>query len=134
MHDVVVTDDKCFPVSRRTGDINNNNLLETTEKWIYSCQSNIQFSTTNIVRAEGEANGFTAIDEASATVLVSAAPVITTIPLTRIIPSFPNTGIIPENEDISWNITLLASILALVSLSFIIIYKNTQYNKEIIRD
>lgn len=130
MHDITVTDDKCAPVTLRIGDINHNNLLDVTERWIYRCRSNIQFSTTNIAKAEGQANGFTVTDSASATVLVSPPPSIDNIPITRVSPHFPNTGIMPKDENISWNIILFASILVLVSISYITIRKNTQYIQE----
>jgi len=83
MHDVVVTDDKCAPVSSYSGDANNNNLLDPDEAWIYTCQTNVSVSTTNTATVLGKANGFTALGYAVATVLVS-------------VPGLPNTGFPPK--------------------------------------
>jgi peptidoglycan hydrolase-like protein with peptidoglycan-binding domain len=83
MHNVSVSDNKCSPIlGPSAGDTNGNGLLDPGESWAYTCQTNILFSTTNIATAEGTANGFTALDYAFATVLVSA-------------PGLPNTGFPP---------------------------------------
>jgi hypothetical protein len=83
LHDVAVTDDKCTPVSRVSGDINANNLLDVGESWIYTCRTNVSASTRNIATAKGTANGFIALGYAFANVYVSA-------------PSLPNTGFPPK--------------------------------------
>jgi len=83
LHDVTVTDDKCAPVSRISGDTNGDNLLDLTESWIYTCRANVPISTRNVATAKGTANGLVNIGYAFATVLVSA-------------PSFPNTGFPPK--------------------------------------
>jgi LPXTG-motif cell wall-anchored protein len=88
LHDVSVTDNKCTGLPGRVvghpGDLNNNNLLESNESWSFTCLSNIFQTTTNIATAEGNANGFTVIDYAQATVAVAA-------------PKLPNTGIAPSD-------------------------------------
>lgn len=83
LHDVSVTDDKCAPISVPTGDTNGDNLLDPTETWTYTCQTNVSISTRNVATALGKANGLTAINYAFATVLVS-------------FPGPPNTGLPPE--------------------------------------
>lgn len=110
MHDVTVIDDKCSPVSRMSGDTNNNNLFEPSETWVYTCKTRISKSTRNIATATGEANGLVAKSYAIANVLVAA-------------PGLPKTGLTPQGEGTSRNIALLASILAILSASFIIIQK-----------
>jgi len=81
MSNINVLDDTCGPVSGpSTGDINNNNLLDPGESWLYSCEANISVSTRNIATVTGHANGFTALGYAFATVLVSD-------------PGLPNTGL-----------------------------------------
>ncbi len=100
MHDVGVTDDKCSPVTRVSGDINNDNLFDPSETWTFSCQTNILVSTKNIATAKGSANGLTALGYAFATVLVSA-------------PGLPATGISPPNN-ISWTIVILSGIIAIL--------------------
>ncbi|HUX35927.1 MAG TPA: ice-binding family protein [Candidatus Paceibacterota bacterium] len=111
MHNVTVTDDKCSPVSRTSGDTNGNNLLDPGETWAYTCTTNITASTRNVATAEGKANGFTALGYAFATVLVSA-------------PGLPNTGFPPEaNSGIPWGIVILAGSLLLVSISIAVVLK-----------
>lgn len=83
MRDVSVTDDKCAPVIRGTGDSNNDNLLDTSETWTYTCEAYISISTWNTATAQGWANDLIALDYAFATVVVSA-------------PLFPNTGFAPR--------------------------------------
>jgi len=108
MNNVVVTDNKCAPVSYIAGDANGNGLLDPSETWTYSCTTNVSVSTTNIAMAKGSANGLTAIDYAFSTVLVSA-------------PGLPNTGFPPRQD--STPITLAAIALALVSGSWVVILR-----------
>lgn len=83
MHDVTVTDDKCAPVSRVSGDANADNLLAPSETWTYTCGMNVTASLRNVATAKGMANGFTAIGYAFATVVVDA-------------PKLPNAGFPPR--------------------------------------
>lgn len=82
MNNIVVTDDKCAPVSGLVGDTNNNRQLEASETWTYTCRTNVPISTRNIATAQGRANGLIALDYAFATVYVAA-------------PGLPNTGFLP---------------------------------------
>ena len=112
MHDVTVTDDKCSPVTRNFNDANlngnnNNGLLDPGESWSYTCTTNITASTRNVATAEGQANGFTALGYAFATVLVSA-------------PNLPNTGF-PQTT--LWDILLMVVILALVLVARVLFLK-----------
>lgn len=70
MLNVKVTDDKCANVNYVSGDLNGNSRLGLNEIWKYTCTTNIATTTTNIVTATGQANGFTATDVAQATVVV----------------------------------------------------------------
>lgn len=108
MNNVTVIDDKCAPVSRISGDVNINNLLDPGEAWIYTCQINIPLSTRNIATVKGSANGFTAVGYAFAIVLVNA-------------PGLPNAGFPPGN--IAWDVVLLSTILVVVSVSLVMILK-----------
>lgn len=117
MHDIVVTDDKCTPVAGPVGDTNNNNLLDTTETWTYTCRTNISVSTMNTATAKGQANGFTAVGHAFATVLVSPAVIAKTTP------RLPNTGLPQKETSIPWNMVALASILMLASASLLIAHR-----------
>jgi hypothetical protein len=110
IHDVVVTDDKCSPVSKPFGDTNNNNLLDAGEVWSYACQTKVIVSTKNTATVEGKANGFSAIGYAFATVLVAT-------------PSLPNTGFPPETNNILLNSALFASVLILLSISVAVVLR-----------
>lgn len=116
MHDVVVTDDKCTPVSGPVGDVNRNNLFETTETWVYTCRTNVPVSTMNTATAKGQANGFTAISHAFANVLVSPA-------VAKVTPRLPNTGFSQKEASIPWNMVALASVLMLISASLLIAFR-----------
>lgn len=113
LSDVSITDDKCTGLPGRVvghpGDINKNNLLESNETWTFTCQSNINQTTTNIGTAEGHANGLTAIDFSPSTVVV--AP-----------PGLPNTGFAPFGTDI-WNILTLVNTLGLAVVLLYIVRK-----------
>ncbi|MEO8065826.1 MAG: hypothetical protein ABI643_03155 [Candidatus Doudnabacteria bacterium] len=67
---VTVTDIGCSPVTFVLGDTNANNLLDTAETWTYSCASLVNQTTTNIATVTGMANGLTATDTATTTVVV----------------------------------------------------------------
>lgn len=106
IHNVVVTDDKCGPVSGPYGDANGDKILDMSETWSYACQSNVLASTMNTATVEGKANGFTAVSYAFATVLV-ATPVL------------PNTGF----AGTPLNLPVLFGIAALVLISVIVVLK-----------
>jgi hypothetical protein len=88
---VSITDDKCTGLPGRTsghpGDLNRNNLLESNEAWIFTCQTKLTKTTTNTGTAEGSANGLTVKDYAIATVAVSNAAATA--------PGLPKTGFPP---------------------------------------
>jgi len=108
MRDVKVTDDKCSNVTFVSGDINNDSILNTNEKWIFNCSSRIAETTKNIATTIGyDYGGLSATDTTNATVIVGQPlilPIITsststttvtinTIATTApIIPKLPNTG------------------------------------------
>lgn len=88
LSNVYVTDDKCTGLPGRVlghpGDLNQNNLLENNEVWIFTCQSVLKSTTTNVGTAQGTANGLTARDFALATVVVASS-----------VPTLPRTGFNP---------------------------------------
>lgn len=108
---VSLVDDKCAPMKFISGDANSNNLLETTETWTYTCQSNLTQTTTNTAIAAGEANGMNVRDFAIATVVVA-----------DVIPKLPNTGFFSDGQNTSWGIAALSSLFA-VSLVLYVIRK-----------
>jgi cysteine-rich repeat protein len=93
---VTLADHQCAAMSARSGDKNNNNLLDTNEIWAYTCQTKVSSTITSEVTASGSANGLTATDQAQATVAVAVS---------AIIPKLPDTGIGPVNN-FSWPIFL----------------------------
>ena len=109
IHDVALTDNKCAPVSRVSGDTNSNNLLDPNETWIYTCTTNVPVSTASVATVKGDANGFPALGYAYANVLVAT-------------PGLPNTGF-PANSNISWTVIILAALLVIVSVSLIVTLK-----------
>lgn len=119
LSDVSITDDKCTGLPGRVtghpGDINSNNLLESNETWSFTCQSNITQTTTNIGTAVGYANGLTAVDFSSATVVVPGV-LGTTV-------GFPNAGLPPEKGDTLWFVAVLIGVIALVSTTLNVILK-----------
>lgn len=110
MHNIVVTDNKCVPVTYVSGDANGNNLLDPGETWMYTCETNVPVSTMDTAMAAGSANGFTATGYAFATVLVAT-------------PGLPNTGFPPKGNDIPWGIAILVGFLVLVSTSLMVVLK-----------
>lgn len=112
LSNVTLVDDKCAPMVRISGDLNNNNLLESTETWTYTCQSNLTQTTTNTAVATGTANGITVRDFAIATVVVADTIAI-----------LPSTGIFTETP---WLVALFVSLIAAsVLLSAVRGKKNT---------
>ncbi len=53
LHNVGVTDNTCSPVIFGGGDTNSNDLLETTESWIYHCEMPVSATFTNTATASG---------------------------------------------------------------------------------
>lgn len=51
---VVVSDDKCAPVTGPTGDIGDLGVLEPNEAWTYSCTMNLDETTTNVVTVSAD--------------------------------------------------------------------------------
>lgn len=101
LSNVLLSDDKCSPVTFVSGDTNGNSMLEPTETWTYTCSANLTQTTTNTVIASGEANGLTARDFAIVTVVVATAA-----------PALPNTGFDPSNALYAWMVASAALIAA----------------------
>lgn len=91
MGNVAVTDNKCATVAFLSGDTNGDVKLDVSEAWKYRCTTTLSETTTNTVTATGQANGFTAIDTANATVVVSA-PLVP--PLIHVVKK-PNVFVLP---------------------------------------
>ncbi|MFA6526349.1 MAG: ice-binding family protein [Candidatus Buchananbacteria bacterium] len=68
--DVTMVGDSCSPIILKSGDINNDSKLDLAETWVYTCSRSLTATHTNTVVATGWANGISAVDIASATVVV----------------------------------------------------------------
>lgn len=102
MRNVTVTDDKCAPVGFVSGDTNGDFKIDINETWKYRCSTTLSETTTNIVTATGQANGYNAIDTANATVVVSTA---VPAPLIHLVKK-PNIFVTPYNEVVTYTYTV----------------------------
>lgn len=113
LSNVRLSDDRCDPVKFVSGDRNNDEKLDPTETWTYSCRSNLTATTTNTVVARGEANGFVVRDFAVATVVVATA-----------VPKLPNTGFAPVDSVLVWP-AIASGFLAISILVYLLRKKQT---------
>ena len=67
---ITMVGDTCSPIVLASGDINANAKLEVNETWVHTCSTTLPATHTNTVVATGCANGISATDIASATVVV----------------------------------------------------------------
>ena len=110
LSNVTLVDNRCSAISGHTGDIDNDNLLDVSETWRYTCSMNLGVTTTNTATATGTANGLTATDVASATVVVpSLAPAVITAP------PLPAAGLAPADKGTAWNIIIPSGIFIVLS-------------------
>jgi uncharacterized repeat protein (TIGR01451 family) len=82
--DVTMVGDTCSPITRISGDTNNDSKLDLNETWVYTCATTLQATHTNIVTATGWANGLSATDIASAQVIVGSPIVPPLIHVTKV--------------------------------------------------
>ena len=74
--DVTVSDDKCSPVTFKSGDTNGDGKLQTSETWTYTCSQPISVATTNVGTVTGkDKNGTTVTAQDTFTVAV-VSPVV----------------------------------------------------------
>ena len=88
---VTMVGDTCSPIVLSSGDTNNDLILQVNETWVYKCNWNLTQTHTNTVVATGWANGISAIDIASATVIVGA-PIVP--PLIHVV-KVPSVFVLP---------------------------------------
>jgi uncharacterized repeat protein (TIGR01451 family) len=81
---VTMVDDTCNPITLISGDTNNDAKLDVNETWISRCSTTLSATHTNTVTATGWANGISAVDIASATVVVGGSIVPPLIHVTKI--------------------------------------------------
>jgi uncharacterized repeat protein (TIGR01451 family) len=81
---VTMVGDTCSPIVRQSGDTDGDNQLDVTETWVHTCTTTLTQSHTNTVVATGWANGLTATDIASASVIVGLPIVPPLIHVTKV--------------------------------------------------
>ncbi|KKW10933.1 MAG: hypothetical protein UY50_C0024G0023 [Parcubacteria group bacterium GW2011_GWA2_49_9] len=81
---ITMTGDTCGPITLVSGDNNVDGRLDVSEAWIYRCTTTLSETHTNTVVATGWVNGLSAIDTASATVIVGASSVPPLIHITKV--------------------------------------------------
>lgn len=72
VENVTLTDNSCSPLTFISGDVNSNAKLDINEIWNYTCSTTLQATHTNTAVATGWANNISAVDIATATVVVGA--------------------------------------------------------------
>jgi hypothetical protein len=82
--DITMIGDTCSPITLTSGDTNADAKLQVTETWVYNCATTLSATHTNTVVATGWANGISATDLASATVVVGTPTVPPLIHVTKV--------------------------------------------------
>src|SRR3989344_5398673 len=67
---ITMAGDSCSPIIFVSGDANANAKLEVNERWVYRCTTTLSQTHTNVVTTTGWANGISAVDIATSTVVV----------------------------------------------------------------
>jgi uncharacterized repeat protein (TIGR01451 family) len=82
--DITMVGDTCSPIVLASGDTDVDTRLDVNETWIYDCSTTLTETHTNTVVATGWANGISATDIASATVVVGEDVVPPLIHITKV--------------------------------------------------
>ncbi|HZJ40744.1 MAG TPA: ice-binding family protein [Candidatus Saccharimonadales bacterium] len=82
--DVTMVGDTCSPITLASGDTNADAKLDVNETWVYRCSTILTETHTNTIVATGWANGLSAVDIASATVIVGLPIVPPLIHITKV--------------------------------------------------
>lgn len=102
--DLTMVGDSCSPITLASGDTDSDDILDLTETWIYTCTATLTETHTNTVVATGWANGISATDIASATVVVGVPLVPPLIHVTKVPSSLAllvNGGTVTYTETIT---------------------------------
>lgn len=81
---ITMVGDTCSPIVLISGDTNGDSKLDVSETWVHTCSTTLTETHTNTVVATGWANGLSATDIASATVVVGAPTVPPLIHVTKV--------------------------------------------------
>jgi len=82
--DITMVGDTCSPIVLASGDTNADKKLQVNETWVYRCSTTLSATHTNVVTTTGWANGISAVDIASATVVVGTSAVPPLIHVTKV--------------------------------------------------
>ena len=82
--DITMVGDTCSPITLVSGDTNADGKLQVNETWVHTCTTTLSETHTNVVVATGWANGISAVDFASATVVVGVPVVPPLIHVTKV--------------------------------------------------
>ncbi len=82
--DITMVGDTCSPIKLISGDTDGDSKLDVNETWVHRCSTTLSATHTNIVTTTGWANGISAVDIASATVVVGASVVPPLIHVTKV--------------------------------------------------
>lgn len=116
LHNVRVTDNKVSPVNYISGDVNNDELLQVSETWVYTSSTDLTTTTTNIVTARGTAGGTTVTDTDSAIVVVSN-PVVLAPPAQATSAGVTTTvtgGQLPDTATPWYSFLLIGAVLMII--------------------
>jgi len=86
--DITMVGDTCSPITLASGDNNGDSRLDVGEIWVHRCTTTLSATHTNTIVATGWANGISAVDIASATVIVGAPIVPPLIHVTKVPSAF----------------------------------------------
>lgn len=81
---ITMVGDTCSPIVLISGDTNGDSKLDVNETWVHTCSTTLTETHTNTVVTKGWANGISATDIASATVVVGVPVVPPLIHVTKI--------------------------------------------------
>lgn len=81
---ITLVGDTCSPIIRASGDTNGDQKLDINETWVHTCSTRLTETHTNTVVTTGWANGLSAVDITSATVVVGGPLVPPLIHVTKV--------------------------------------------------
>ena len=116
LSNVTVVDDKCSPVVYRTGDVDNDSLLDPSETWTYTCQAAANSSApTNIATATGVDPAGAKVEATDKVTITVVAPQVVVRPVEVKGVQLPRTG-----SDIA-DLAMLGGSLMLLGFSVLFI-------------
>lgn len=103
--DVTVTDDKLATVTYVSGDVNDDQILQHSETWVYTASTSLTKTVSNTATAKGTGGGETVTDRMTVRVVVPATPTST-----------EKGGPLPTTATPWYDLLLVGFVLVMVSL------------------